>query len=148
MTTRLEAAPAGLVQLVADVLAQLDGTAVIECEFRSGNHRILVRRSPSFVPLASAAPAETETVPESWLPIVSPLTGIFYTTESPQSAPFTAVGKMISIGQTIGLIEAMKTFNRVESELSGIVRAMPVVNGAEVQAGQTLLYVEPLGEAS
>jgi biotin carboxyl carrier protein len=148
MTTRPDAASTGIVQLVADLLAQLDGTAVTECEFRTGDHHIRVRRSPSFPRLAATAEAESEEVPSLWRPILSPLTGIFYAAENPQSPPFASVGDMVNIGQTMGLIEAMKTFNRVESELAGIVRAILVANGAEVQVGQTLLYVEPLGDAA
>jgi biotin carboxyl carrier protein len=137
---------ARLVQVVADLLAQLDGTAVTECEFRSGQHRILVRRSPSFVPAAPSPAVVDEEVPAHWRAIVSPLSGIYYAAESPQTPPFVTMGAAISIGQPIALIEAMKTFNRVESDISGIVRAILVGNGAEVYAGEPLIYLEPLGD--
>jgi acetyl-CoA carboxylase biotin carboxyl carrier protein len=148
MTRDTNATASDLVVIVADLLAQLDGTAVTECEFRSGDQRIMVRRSPTVIP-RDVAPAitEQEAVPAHWRPISSPLAGIFYAAEKPQSPPLVSVGARVSVGQTIGLIEAMKTFNRVESDLSGVVRAILVANSTEVQAGQFLLYVEPLGEA-
>lgn len=146
MITEPNATAAGLVRLVAELLSELDGTAVTECEFRSGDHRVRLRRSPSFVPVAAPVAPEEEEVPPHWHSLASPLTGIFYVAENPQNPPLIRVGDELNVGQVIGLIEAMKTFNRVESDVSGTVRAILVVNGAEVQAGQTLLYVEPTGE--
>jgi len=53
------------------------------------------------------------------------------------------VGDMVKVGQTIGLIEAMKVYSEVPSELSGRVVELPVVSGKLVQQGQALIYVEP-----
>lgn len=138
-----------LAQLVAALLGELEGTAVTECEFHGGEHRVLIRRAPSFVPAAAAQViAEPEGVPAHWRPLPAPLPGIFYAAESPQQPPLVSVGMAISVGQTVGLIEAMKMFNRVESTFSGVVRAILVANAAEVRAGEPLLYVEPAGEIS
>lgn len=145
-------APSGvppLVHLVAELLAQLEGTAVTECEFRSGEHRILLRRSPSFSRAAMRPQdPDEETIPPHWSPVLSPLTGIYYSAENPQSPPLVTIGGTIEVGQTIGLVEAMKTFNRVESDRAGVVRSIAVADGAEVQMGQPLLYIEPEGAAS
>ena len=138
-----------LAQLVGALLAELEGTAVTECEFRGGEHRVLIRRTPSFVPASTlTAAADPDEMPAHWRPLPAPLPGIFYSAESPQQPPLVSVGMAISAGQTIGLIEAMKMFNRVESTLSGVVRAIVVANAAEVRAGEPLLYVEPVGEAT
>lgn len=148
MSQEFGSTSADLVRLVAELLDQVSGTAVTECEFRSGSHRVFLRRSPSFVPRASdVTQSDAPEIPAHWIPLTSPLTGIYYAAETPQSPPFVTVGTAIAVGQIIGLIEAMKTFNRVESELSGIVQAVAVTNGAEVQAGQPLLYLESDGEA-
>jgi biotin carboxyl carrier protein len=140
-----DAAP--LVRLVEDLLAQLEGTAVTECEFRSGMHRVLVRRSPSFVPPSPRPFTEDpDAVPDTWQAISAPLAGIFYAAELPQSPPFARVGDAVVPHQVVGLIESMKMFNSVESELEGTVRAILTQNGSLVERGQVLMYVEPQGD--
>jgi biotin carboxyl carrier protein len=138
--------PGDIVRLVADLLAAVDGTTVTECEFRSGEHRVFLRRSPSPGTPPADSDRTDESFPPEWVAVTSPLTGIFYASESPQAPSFVAIGSPVSVGQTIGLIEAMKTFNRIESDRAGIVRAILVGNGADVQAGQPLLYLTPAEE--
>jgi acetyl-CoA carboxylase biotin carboxyl carrier protein len=139
--------PQALVRLVAELLDQLDGTVVTECEFRAGDNEIRLRRNVSRIqPLVSDAANAEDLVPATWLPIASPLTGIFYSTESPQSPPFVSVGSVISRHQVVGLIESMKMYNPVESELAGVVRAILVQASALVEKGQVLMYVEPDGD--
>lgn len=137
-----------LVALVTDLLAQLDGTTVTECEFRAGTHHILLRRALTALPPLLRGEPEEEAIPEHWEAITSPLSGICYVTESPTAPPLVSVGVPVTAGQIICLIESMKMFNRVESDRSGIVRAIVVQNGAEVAAGQPLIYLEPVGEGS
>src|SRR5579871_5914515 len=138
---------APLVRLVAALLAQIDGTAVTECEFRSGAQRVLVRRAPTSGAVQTVEAAhEATTVLPSWQPIVAPLAGVYYAAESPQAPPLIATGRTVSVGQRVGLIESMKLFNAVESDVSGIVQAILVLNGAVVEKGQILMYVEPLGD--
>ena len=75
--------------------------------------------------------------------IKSPMIGTFYRSSSPDVAPFVSVGDKISKGQTVCIIEAMKLFNEIESEVSGtIVRAM-VENATPVEYDQVLFVVEP-----
>jgi acetyl-CoA carboxylase biotin carboxyl carrier protein len=75
--------------------------------------------------------------------IKSPMIGTFYRSSSPDSAPFVSVGDKISKGQTVCIIEAMKLFNEIESEVSGtIVKAM-VENATPVEYDQVLFVVEP-----
>ncbi len=76
--------------------------------------------------------------------IKAPLTGIFYASPAPGSAPYVQVGGEVAIGQVIGLIEAMKLFNEIKSDLAGrVVRVVPD-SGALVKAKQPLIEVEPL----
>jgi acetyl-CoA carboxylase biotin carboxyl carrier protein len=139
--------PQALVRLVEELLAQLDGTIVTMCEFRSGDNEIMLRRSVSGIRMSAAEPADDEdVVPATWIPILSPLTGIFYLTESPQSPPFVTVGASISLRQIVGLIESMKMYNPVESDIAGVVRSILVQASAVVEKGQILMYVEPAGD--
>jgi acetyl-CoA carboxylase biotin carboxyl carrier protein len=76
--------------------------------------------------------------------VTAPLTGIWYGSPAPGSAAFVAVGREVAVGQVIGLIEAMKLFNEIKSDLAGrVVRVIPE-NGALVKAKQPLIEVEPL----
>ncbi len=76
--------------------------------------------------------------------VKAPLTGIFYTSPAPGSAPYVKVGGEVAIGQVIGLIEAMKLFNEIKSDLAGrVLRVVPDA-GALVKAKQPLIEVEPL----
>ena len=75
--------------------------------------------------------------------VKAPLTGIFYGAPSPGATPYVAVGDHVSVGQIIGLIEAMKLFNEIKSDLAGRVVRICADNGALVKARQPLIEVEP-----
>ena len=81
--------------------------------------------------------------PATAVALESPMVGVFYLSPSPEDPPFVAVGDMVKAGQTIGLIEAMKVYSEVPSEVSGRVAELPVASGKLVQQGQALIYVEP-----
>ena len=75
--------------------------------------------------------------------IKSPMIGTFYRSSNPDSPPFVSVGDRVEKGQTVCIIEAMKLFNEIESEVSGtIVKAM-VENSSPVEYDQVLFVVEP-----
>ena len=73
----------------------------------------------------------------------SPMVGIFYEAPSPGEPPFIQVGDIIQLGATIGLIEAMKVYSEVPSEVAGRVVEIRAKNGVLVQQGEPLIYVEP-----
>ena len=73
----------------------------------------------------------------------APLTGLFYLSPAPGAAPYLKVNGQVNAGQVIGLIEAMKLFNEIKSDVTGTVRRIAVVDGALVKAKQTLIEVEP-----
>jgi acetyl-CoA carboxylase biotin carboxyl carrier protein len=89
-----------------------------------------------------AAP-EGSPVPPARPSIKAPLTGIFYGAPAPGSAPYVRVGGEVAVGQVIGLIEAMKLFNEIKSDLAGHVVKVVAENGQLVKAKQPLLEVEP-----
>jgi acetyl-CoA carboxylase biotin carboxyl carrier protein len=91
-------------------------------------------------PAAAGREPAAPTVPS----IKAPLTGIFYASPAPGTAPYVRVGGEVAVGQVIGLIEAMKLFNEIKSDLAGrVVRVVPE-SGALVKAKQALIEVEPL----
>ena len=113
-----------------------------------------VQAHPHLLPLAQT-PAYSETavtVPAAPAPsaraatsvaLESPMVGVFYRSPSPEDPPFVSVGDLVRVGQPIGLIEAMKVYSEVPSEVSGRVTETPVESGKLVQQGQPLIFVEP-----
>jgi acetyl-CoA carboxylase biotin carboxyl carrier protein len=90
---------------------------------------------------ASAPKAESSG--KKMLEIKSPMIGTFYRSSSPDSPSFVSVGDKVTKGQTVCIIEAMKLFNEIESEVSGtIVKAM-LENASPVEYDQVLFVVEP-----
>jgi acetyl-CoA carboxylase biotin carboxyl carrier protein len=76
--------------------------------------------------------------------VKAPLTGIWYPAPAPGSSHFVEVGREVAVGQVIGLIEAMKLFNEIKSDLAGRVMKVRAENGQLVKAKQPLIEVEPL----
>jgi acetyl-CoA carboxylase biotin carboxyl carrier protein len=149
---------ASLLALVEQLSRALERSDLVELEVEAGGTAILLRK-PAAVPQPAAvqspvdgAPAAAPSVPptgeggsEPERPSVkAPLTGIFYSAPAPGSAPYVTVGAQVSVGQVIGLIEAMKLFNEIKSDLAGrVVRVVPET-GTLVKAKQPLIEVETL----
>jgi acetyl-CoA carboxylase biotin carboxyl carrier protein len=154
-----------LLALIDRLAGLLDRSDLTELEVEVGGTGIVLR-SPSA--LASATPvtpagvttaaAASSARPESGSAgrdatgtenvtrpaVTAPLTGIFYASPAPGSAPYVRAGGEVAVGQVIGLIEAMKLFNEIKSDLAGrVVRVIPE-SGALVKAKQPLIEVEPL----
>ena len=73
--------------------------------------------------------------------VTSPLVGTFYNSPSPDAEPFAKVGDTVKKGQVLGIIEAMKLMNEIESEYDGIVEAVLVNNEEVVEYGQPLFRI-------
>lgn len=102
---------------------------------------------PAVAPVAAAPATPKVEKPaasgKATVEVKSPMIGTFYRSANPDSPPFVSVGDKISKGQTVCIIEAMKLFNEIESEVSGtIVKAM-VENSTPVEYDQVLFVVEP-----
>ena len=75
--------------------------------------------------------------------VAAPLTGVWYAAPSPGARPYLQEGGEVSIGQVVGLIEAMKLFNEIKSDVAGKVNRILVESGALVKRQQPLLEVDP-----
>jgi acetyl-CoA carboxylase biotin carboxyl carrier protein len=95
------------------------------------------------LPGSTPAKASPETSGRKTVEIKSPMIGTFYRSSSPDSAPLISVGDKVSKGQTVCIIEAMKLFNEIESEISGTVVKVMVENATPVEYDQVLFAVEP-----
>lgn len=72
----------------------------------------------------------------------SPMVGTFYSASSPGTPPFATIGKNVQAGETVCIIEAMKMFNEIEADKTGIIKAILVENGEPVEYGQPLFIIE------
>jgi acetyl-CoA carboxylase biotin carboxyl carrier protein len=103
--------------------------------------------APSVAPVALAAtpvaaPPKAEV--SNLLTIKSPMIGTFYAASKPDSPPLADVGHEVSIGQPVCIIEAMKLFNEIESEVAGRIVKVLVTNNSPVEYDQPLFLVEPM----
>jgi acetyl-CoA carboxylase biotin carboxyl carrier protein len=99
-------------------------------------------QAPAEALMPPTQPAQPE--PDNLVKIESPMVGVFYRASSPDAPAFVEVGDEIEVGQTIGLIEAMKVFSEIPSEVAGKVVEIPAENGKLVQQGQVLVVVQKL----
>jgi acetyl-CoA carboxylase biotin carboxyl carrier protein len=132
-----------------------------EMDLRQGDMRIQLRRekettvvrtveaAPVPVPVPapaqaapSAAAAEAPPVDENIALVISPMIGTFYSSPDPDAEPYVKIGEIVSSDATVCIIEAMKVFNEIQSEVSGKVVAMLVENGEPVEFGQPLFKVD------
>ena len=152
-----------LLRLIDRLASLLDRSDLTELEVESGGTGLVLRKPSALAPItvasvSASSPAATtmtaspgdssiagrETAPPAKPSIKAPLTGIFYASPAPGSAPYVAVGGEVAVGQVIGLIEAMKLFNEIKSDLAGRVVRVVAESGALVKAKQALIEVEPL----
>lgn len=100
-------------------------------------------RGPDTAGPASEAPAETEAPASNHHVVTSPMVGTFYRAPAPEAPPFVEVGDSVRVGQTLCILEAMKLMNELESETTGVVKAIHVENGHPVEFGQALFDIDP-----
>ena len=108
---------------------------------------VAVAAAPAPSAAAPAAPAAPKPAApaagKNTIDIKSPMIGTFYRSANPDSPPFVSVGDKITKGQTVCIIEAMKLFNEIESEVSGTVVKVFCENSTPVEYDQVLFVVEP-----
>lgn len=98
-------------------------------------------------PTPAPTPAEVESAKQTsannHIVVKSPMIGTFYRSPSPEADAFVKVGDQISPGDTVCMVEAMKLFNEIESEVSGIIVKVLVENATPVEFDQGLFLVDP-----
>ena len=99
-------------------------------------------QAPSIAaPVAASTPVIAEPAQEDGNAVKSPMVGTFYRTPSPNSKPFVEVGQSVKVGDTLCIIEAMKLMNEIESDVSGVVKAILIENGQPVEYGEPLFII-------
>jgi acetyl-CoA carboxylase biotin carboxyl carrier protein len=132
--------------------AVLNETGLTEIEIAEKDSRIRVVRAaaapsvaaapapPIVAPVVPPGPSPQESTPAG--AVLSPMVGVAYLSPEPGAAPFVTVGPSVAAGQTLLLIEAMKTFNQIKAPKSGTVARILVANSTPVEYGEVLLILE------
>jgi acetyl-CoA carboxylase biotin carboxyl carrier protein len=143
----------------------LEESNLSELEIKEGEEVVRLSRAPTGganvvaapvpAPQAPAAPAATPTAPAASAPpaeaetgnvpaghqIKAPMVGTFYASSTPGAEAFVKVGQKVKSGETLGIIEAMKMFNQIESDKDGTVAAILVENGQAVEFDEPMFVI-------
>ena len=146
--------------LIRDLANILKDTDLTEIEVEQEDLRIRVSRNsqtvyaapqqyyapqmqaPQPAPVAAAPTAMAAAVAANGSTLTSPMVGTCYYAAAPGSPPFVEIGSMVKEGQTVLIIEAMKTMNQIPAPRSGKVTAIMVADAAPVEYGEPLLIIE------
>ena len=110
------------------IVTSQEGTAVVSTE--------------KFISAEDVKTAEEEKTVISGNQVKAPLVGTYYSASAPDAEPFVQIGDTVKKGQTLGIIEAMKLMNEIESEYGGVVEDILVENGQMVEYGQVLFVIK------
>ncbi|MFC1236848.1 acetyl-CoA carboxylase biotin carboxyl carrier protein [Vibrio sp. F74] len=146
------------IRKIKKLIELVEESGICELEISEGEESVRIsRNSPAqFAPMQYAAPAPAlapavaaptaEAAPVIAEPaghkVLSPMVGTFYRSPSPEAKSFVEVGQTVSAGDTIGIVEAMKMMNQIESDKSGVVTAILIEDGATVEFDQPLVVIE------
>ncbi len=134
----------------------LNSTGLSEIELEEGGRKLRLARviAPASAPGHAPAPVAVTASPAMALEpsksdpakhpgaVKSPMVGIAFLAPEPGAAPYVSVGQSVEAGQTLLLIEAMKTFNQIKATKSGTVKQILVTSGAPVEYDEALLIIE------
>jgi acetyl-CoA carboxylase biotin carboxyl carrier protein len=148
-----EKVPAVDHEVIRELAKLLDETGLTEIEFERDGVSIRVARHlsapagrarPAEAPLATPAPAAPVAADLSQHPgmIVSPMVGTAYLGPAPGARPFVEIGSAVKTGETLMIIEAMKTMNQIPAPRSGTVIQILIEDGQPVEYGEPLMIIE------
>ena len=130
-------------KIIEELTGYLKEFNLSEIEYAEGSTKVKVSRSISS---SSITPSEVkkkqEVIESDGINITSPIVGTAYLAPEPGGKNFVEVGKKIKKGQTIMIVEAMKTMNHVPSSADGTVKEICVEDGQPVEFGQTIIVLE------
>ena len=147
------------IKRVEELIQVLEGSTIGELELTEAGTEIIIRRRPDMmlvsVPNQQVSQAHSgiqaiagsggyQVQEDHNLSIVAPTTGVYYSAPAPTSPSFVHPGDIVQVGQVVALIEAMKVFNEIQSEVAGRVIEVVAINGEVVHKGDVLIKVEPL----
>jgi acetyl-CoA carboxylase biotin carboxyl carrier protein len=142
--------------LIRELALLLDETNLTEIEIERAGLRVRVARNISIAaslppgvqpaataaPAVAAAPADVADIAKHPGVVPSPMVGTAYWASEPGAKPFIEIGSKVAVGQTLLIIEAMKTMNQIPSPRAGTVTQILVEDGQPVEFGEPLVIIE------
>jgi len=142
-------------ELIRDLADLLNETGLTEIEIERKDLRVRVARGATGVAVtapapaaappsagATPAPAAGNALSDNPGTVISPMVGTVYLAAEPGAAPFVEIGSTVREGQTVLIVEAMKTMNHIPSPRSGKITAILVEDGQPVEFGEPLVVIE------
>jgi acetyl-CoA carboxylase biotin carboxyl carrier protein len=102
-----------------------------------------IAAEPTPAPTATAPADDGVTVPDHWVAVNAPMVGTFYRSPTPGEPPFVEVGDTVAAGDAVGLVEVMKLFTELTSDVAGKIARIDADDATLVEYGQPLMWVEP-----
>ena len=136
-------------ETIRKLVALMEEHGLVEVEVEQENLAVRLRKGVAEAPVVQAAvpvaPAARAAAPAAAsLPTInSPMVGTFYASSSPEADPYVKVGDHVTDESTVCVIEAMKVFNEIRSEMSGTIEKILVKNATAVEFGQPLFVIRP-----
>ena len=132
-------------ELIERLMRMLEQSSLNELDVTEGGMRIRLAKTRGGAAVAAELPPVTELSEATDTPrtqtIAAGMAGAFYRAPSPGADPFVQIGDLVREGQQLAIIEAMKTFNPVESDRDGIIVAILVEDGGSVEPGTALFDI-------
>lgn len=151
---------------IQELLKQINKSSISELTIKDGEFEITIKQQGAEMPQYVVAPAPVAAAPvqvaaapvaptaptaapaaeasANTITVKSPMIGTFYRASGPDKAPFVSVGDEIKVGQVVCIVEAMKLFNEIESEVSGRIVKVLIDDASPVEYDQPLFLVEPI----
>jgi len=145
------------IRKVKKLIELLEQSGMAEIEIKEGEESVKISRygnaplaASSFSPQPALTPSQADSTIRaadnnsevSGNLISSPMVGTYYSSPSPSAKPFVTIGQHVNKGDTVGIIEAMKIMNQIESDQSGTVVGILVKDGEAVEFGQALIVIQ------
>ncbi len=147
------------IRKIKKLIELINETGVAEIEIKEGEEAVRISRTSSHAPIAMPqqqvylpeAPAAAPPVAQSkndeadqlkGYVVKSPMVGTMYLAPSPGADDFASIGQEVKAGDVLCIIEAMKMFNQIETDKSGIIKARLVENGQPVEFDQPIFIIE------
>ena len=143
------------IRKVKKLIELLEDSSLTEIEVVEGEESVRLVRGGQMIapqiiqhlpPVAAAVPAglptdESDEQIPAGEPVLAPMVGTFYASSSPDAPAFVTMGQAVGVGDTLCIIEAMKMFNQIESDVAGTVVAILAENGQPVEYDQPLFVI-------